>query len=89
MTGDGLWPPGHASRRLGGGRAGGAGLSAALARSGRVRGVECDEARVMELTTVAVVAWPRWSAWSLLVGHGGVRGRSSGSGEGSDKCARE
>jgi hypothetical protein len=38
----GSWPPRHVSGRLDGGRAGGAGLPAALARSGRAQGMECE-----------------------------------------------
>jgi hypothetical protein len=49
-------PPGHASRRVVGGRADGAGLPAALARRGCARGVESDKVKVVELMVVAVVA---------------------------------
>jgi hypothetical protein len=44
MAEDELWPPGHVSRWLGGGRAGGAGPLAVLARSEGAREVECDKA---------------------------------------------
>jgi hypothetical protein len=33
-------------------------------------------------------AWPWWPAWSLFIGHGGVRGRSFCGGDGSGECAR-
>jgi hypothetical protein len=56
MTGDEPQPPGHTSKRVGGGRAGGAGLPAALAYRGCARGVECNEVKVVELTVVAMVA---------------------------------
>jgi hypothetical protein len=55
MVGEGPRPPGHTSRRVGGGRAGGASLPATLARRGCARGLEYNEVKVVELTVVAVV----------------------------------
>jgi hypothetical protein len=55
MVGEGPRPPGHTSRRVGGGRAGGAGLPAALAHRGCARGLEYNEVKVVELVVVAVV----------------------------------
>jgi hypothetical protein len=50
------WHPGHVSGWLSGGRAGGAGPPAVLARSERALEVECDEAHVVRLMAAAVVA---------------------------------
>jgi hypothetical protein len=53
MTGDGLWPPSHASRRLGGSRAGGGGAPMALQRRGKARGLPLGP-----VISPVLVAWP-------------------------------
>jgi hypothetical protein len=52
VTGDGLWPPGHASRRLGGDHAGGGGAPTALQRRGKAWGLPLGP-----VNSPVLVAW--------------------------------
>jgi hypothetical protein len=53
MTGGGPWPPVHASRWLGGGRAGGGGATTVLQRRGKVQGLPLGT-----VDSSVLVAWP-------------------------------
>jgi hypothetical protein len=92
MVGDGPRPPGHTSRRVGGGRAGDAGLPTALARHGCTRGLECNEVKAVELTVVAVVTRGGLATMTgdPTAGNGGSgRVRAGGSNAGGGRGTRK
>jgi hypothetical protein len=66
---------GHAEQRLTGGRAGGAGPPAALARSEHAHGVEYNEAEAAVHAAVAMMARSCENATSMEL-HDGVHGSS-------------